>query len=363
MDIIIYGAGQLGKKALEVSRKYRDITVKGFADTYKQGTYEGYPIINIAQDTEKYAGIPIVIAVGGFVETRKEIYYYLRRMGLNNIFYYWNKTFCAGHNFLADECVSLAHKPVNILFYAEMSVIDYCNLNCQGCNHYAPIFPKQRPDIEDRMEDVRKIGKLYAEVIEFGLIGGEPLLNPELAEYIRRTSEILPRTRLQMVTNGLLLPTVEDDTLKCIKEHQVLVVISEYVPTAKMLPKAIQRLQQYGIDYEIRSLNIKKTFYKTLSRTSHSRYPKKCISLGCTNICDGRIARCPTVLYIEKLNQMFDVNFPTDGIYKLKDDDDGGKLDQDLQRRIPLCDYCIDYPFVWAPCGGKPQLEDFVVDE
>ena len=363
MDIILYGAGKIGKRVLERTKEYEGINVIGFADTYKKGEYEGYPIIELQQEIETFAETPVVLTLGGFVETRREVYQHLKKIGIRHIYYYWNKAYCSGDDFLRDECILLEPKSENVLFYAEMSIIDYCNLNCKGCNHYAAIFPKQLPDIETRLDDVRRIKDLYDEVIEFGLIGGEPLLNPEVDLYIERVKELLPNTKLQMVTNGLLIPAISEGVLQCIKEYGVLVVISEYVPTSKMINKITDRLREFEIDYEIRSVDVKKKFYKTLSLKKDSIYPKKCISLGCTNICDGKIARCPTALYINKLNQRFGTDFPSEGVYQLSDYQDGKRLNMDLSKKIPLCDYCIEYVFDWEPCGKNVALEDFVVDE
>lgn len=361
MNIIIYGAGRLGKRVLQITKKYNDIKVIGFADTFQQGTCEGYPILDVCGEASKYSSIPIIIAVGGFVETRKMIYYRLKSVGLHLIYYFWNKTYCAGNDFLRDECISLELNSDNVLFYAEMSVVDYCNLNCKGCNHYAAIFPQELPNIETRLRDVKQLATIYDKVVEFGLIGGEPFLNPDIVSYIEGIRTLLPDTHLQIVSNGLLVLQVSAKILHYLHENNVLLVISEYPPTSIVIDDITKRLKDYGVDYEIRPVENKQKFYKTLSITENSIYPKKCISAGCINVCDGRIARCPTLLYIEKLNQKFATKFPNDGIYNLNDYTDGKNLNSDLMQRVPLCNFCIDYLFDWAPCGANVTLDDFVV--
>ena len=364
MDIILYGAGEQGKVILEKIKRYKDVNIIGFFDTFKTGTHEGLPILNMVENSTKYENTPIVLSsIAGFAQTRKEIYYRLKELGFKHIYYHWNKTFCNGDDFLRDECIGLNPKGDNILFYAEMSIIDSCNLNCKGCNHYAAIFPKRVPDFDARIKDILKLREIYDDVIEFGLIGGEPLLNPDTDLYIKRIKKILPNTKLQMVTNGLLIPTIPEKILQTIRNYGVLLVISEYIPTSKIMDKIEERLRKFKIDYEIRAVDIKKKFYKTLSLTKDSRYPKKCISRGCTNIWEGKIARCPTVLYIEELNRKFGTQFPSEGIYNLSDYTDGKSLNEDLSKKLPLCDYCIEYVFDWEQCGQKVNLEDFVVFE
>ncbi len=362
MDIIIYGAGYYGKKLLSVVKKYQDVNILGFADSNLTGSIGDKNILDIFHNVERYRKLPIVISVASF-EDRYSIYLKLKDAGFEYIYFYLRKEYCYKGKFLENECVSLRDIKNNTLFYAEMSIVDFCNLNCKGCNHYSPIFDKKYPDIEIRMRDIKKISELYDRVIEFGLIGGEPLLNPQIKEYIQQTRQLLPNTEIQMVTNGLLIPNLDHDILKCMSDNKITIAISEYIPTMKIIEKITNTLRNHNIDYVLKPAMFKEKFYKTLSLKSDSNYSKKCISQGCINICDGRIAKCPTVLYIETLNKKFNVNFPTDGIYLLENFEVGEELNKALEKKLPLCEYCIDYQIKWEPCSNDKRLEDFVVVE
>lgn len=361
MDIIIYGAGFSGKKLMQAVDKYEDIDIIGFMDSVKTGYCEGIPVIGFG-DYIKYKNIPVVISVANFMD-KCNIYKRLKNIGFQHIYTYLRKDYCKGHDFFKDECVALNDLSENVLFYAEMSIVDFCNLNCKGCNHYSPIFERQYPDINVRIKDIEKISSLYDDVLEFGLIGGEPLLNPEVKEYIIQARRLLPKTEIQMVTNGLLIPQLDHNILKCICDNKITIAISEYVPTRKIIEKIRETLEKNGIDYVIKPAMFKEKFYKTLSLKKDSIYKKKCISQGCINICDGKIAKCPSVLYIEELNKKFNVRFPEKGIYRLEDFADGKELNDVLDKPIPLCEHCIDYQIQWESCGRVKHLEDFVVIE
>lgn len=360
MDILIYGAGGAGRKLLHTLENYNEIKVAGFIDCVKKDSIENIPVLTLQDIIECYKFMPIVISIANFYEKRK-IYEKLKTLGWENIYSYLRKDYCSKKDFFAGECVSLNQISENSLFYAEMGIIDVCNLNCKGCNHYSPIFEKKYPNVDVRIRDVERIVELYDAIVAFGLIGGEPFLSPDIEEYIKRTRNLLPKTEIEMVTNGLLIPKLDSRILECIKDNNITISISQYVPTLKIIDKIKSRLEEYNIDYVLKSAMSKKKFYKTLSLKKDSIYEKKCISRGCINICDGKIAKCPSVLYIDELNKKFDVEFPNEGIYSLDSFSDGRELNLALEKRIPLCEHCINYQIDWEPCSKEQKLEDFVV--
>ena len=72
------------------------------------------------------------------------------------------------------------------IYYIETDIIDACNLNCAGCSHFAPLAKcRNEVSLEDYTKDVRRIGVLFPFIFIFRILGGEPLLHPQLAEIIQ----------------------------------------------------------------------------------------------------------------------------------------------------------------------------------
>ena len=92
-------------------------------------------------------------------------------------------------------------------------------------------------------------------------MGGEPLLNKDIGEIIIRIRELLPLSNIIIVTNGLLLPKLDVNILKTIKENDVSFDVSEYKPTKKIVPKIISLLNEWDIRYRIKSMK-SDAFYK-----------------------------------------------------------------------------------------------------
>ena len=71
------------------------------------------------------------------------------------------------------------------LSYLEFHVADHCNLNCKYCTHYSPLVEKPVFTDYERFEaDFRQLKKLIIDIGVIRIVGGEPLLNPELGKYI-----------------------------------------------------------------------------------------------------------------------------------------------------------------------------------
>ena len=88
--------------------------------------------------------------------------------------------------------------------YFNVNIVDHCNLNCKYCDHFAPIAEEKYVNINDLKKDFKRISSLV-EINSVGLMGGEPLLHPQLPEILKMSREILKNTRLTIFTNGILL--------------------------------------------------------------------------------------------------------------------------------------------------------------
>lgn len=91
----------------------------------------------------------------------------------------------------------------------EAHVVDHCNLTCAECCSLSPLLPPRVTAPAELARDLALAAAVLAPRV-FKLVGGEPLLHPEIVELARvaRRSGIAPRVSL--TTNGLLLPRMPD---------------------------------------------------------------------------------------------------------------------------------------------------------
>jgi uncharacterized Fe-S cluster-containing radical SAM superfamily protein len=88
--------------------------------------------------------------------------------------------------------------------FVEMMVTQFCNLSCVGCSNYADLKHTGYVRWEDGKREIESwLPRMDIE--DFGIMGGEPLINPELKQWIRGLRELLPNSPIRFSTNGELL--------------------------------------------------------------------------------------------------------------------------------------------------------------
>ncbi|MFA1550223.1 radical SAM protein [Actinomadura chokoriensis] len=86
----------------------------------------------------------------------------------------------------------------------EMHLAHACTLRCTGCAHYADHgLPGVLP-LQDGAAWLTGWGARIRPVT-FSFLGGEPLLNRRVPDFLRLARGLWPRARLRLVSNGLLL--------------------------------------------------------------------------------------------------------------------------------------------------------------
>ncbi len=82
----------------------------------------------------------------------------------------------------------------------EINLADHCNLNCQSCNHFFPIAEQYYLPVEKFEKDMLRIVEQTGGDIErIWLIGGEPLLHPDLVKIIYLTRDFFPFPLLLLI--------------------------------------------------------------------------------------------------------------------------------------------------------------------
>lgn len=211
--IYLYGAGKRGKHALRVLKEHcrNQIRVLGIIDKRKDMDVDGYRVVQ-ADDIElieKDVDVVICIADG---KCALEVFFMLKSKGIENIWWFRGKHIVCVNDFFAEHCINCKDWSLNMIWQMEMHIMDACNLNCRGCTHFSPLFKQELPDFQSRINDVKKIHKKIPCIARFGILGGEPFLNPSIGDYALKIREILPNTDIYIVTNGLLLTKQDDET-------------------------------------------------------------------------------------------------------------------------------------------------------
>jgi MoaA/NifB/PqqE/SkfB family radical SAM enzyme len=169
----------------------------------------------------------------------------------------------SGYNILESGKRLFDRKPLQCSLY----VTDRCNLDCAYCTEYDNSRP--HPSLDDLKKWIRKIRELGT--MRIALVGGEPLVHPNIVELVRYCRELGFATSL--TTNGFLL------TRKLVAE----------------LEDAGLQVMQISVDRMTPSPITKKSFKTVLPKLDYFRDSK--ISLHITGvICADTLPESEAVL-------------------------------------------------------------------
>lgn len=195
--------------------------------------------------------------------------------------------------------------------YLEMHVTHACNLACDGCSHYSNRLTKGMVSLDDAGGWMAK-WEPRVEVLQFGLLGGEPTLHPQLVSFFPLVRSYWPNAKLILKTNGLHLDR-HPDLESTLREVGARVVISQHGRSPEYLARftrALQTVESWrGVPLEINDLTYGWTDrYQTIGKKMlpfAEGHPEKswktCISKYCVTLFRGRLWKCPAIAYLQLL--------------------------------------------------------------
>ena len=118
--------------------------------------------------------------------------------------------------------------------YINLLATNYCNLNCKGCGALMPVYNRSKEKYNMPIETLEKLLTRYNELSHNGVIGvidivgGEPLLHPNIIEFMKVVRKYNPQSTINLITNGLLIPNMTDDFFKVATECRIKLALSIY---------------------------------------------------------------------------------------------------------------------------------------
>lgn len=86
----------------------------------------------------------------------------------------------------------------------EYSLTEHCNISCYACAHASPVLPEKFADLAGFTRDFEALAAAF-HARELRIVGGEPLLHPELLQFLREGRRIGIADAIVVFTNGVLL--------------------------------------------------------------------------------------------------------------------------------------------------------------
>ncbi|GAA5093723.1 radical SAM protein [Nocardia iowensis] len=119
------------------------------------------------------------------------------------------------------------------LLALEINVVTHCNLSCVGCSHSSPAAAEGFADVATVGRDFSALADVV-EPVYVRLVGGEPLLHPELDQIIGAIRSAMPHAIIRLYTNGTRIDKGTSPWLAALDELLVSVYPRAAVPDSTL---------------------------------------------------------------------------------------------------------------------------------
>lgn len=237
----------------------------------------------------------------------------------------------------------------------EVALAEHCDLNCAGCDHFSPLAEPEFADFEETSRDFERLSVLFHGLVrEVHLLGGEPLLHPDLVKFFKIARENFPDAVIDITTNGIKLLTQPEEFWLACKEYNIVIR-----PTKYPIPLKFEEIEQlaadYGVDFHYinNSGVIKTTHLYRLDVEGLQDGNRSFLLCSRANRCiylqHGKLYTCTIAPTVRHFNKHFGTNLkelPEDSI-DIYQATSAQEIMQFLARPIPFCRYCMTDKTRW----------------
>lgn len=371
-QIVIYGSGNVGKYVFENMSKEIQDKVRGWIDN-NRGYYSIFNSRYVWTEDE-YAvdrqEEDIYVCIQNQTTAQERVVSMLNK-GWDNIYALDSNVFSAKLPIMEGEKVNgcaVRHyteiKPE--LPYLECHVTDICNLKCRNCFHFCNLDEyAEHCDLKEFRSSLTALKEKFSNISVLRLMGGEPLLNPELPQYIYVAREIFPRAEIRVVTNGLLILNISEELTKAMNMCCAIFDVTQYPPVVNKAYEVIDFLEQRDIRYQLTAPVTH--FYARLSKeNSNPEQAFRFCPHQCHFLRKGRLYLCTQIPMLYEHKEYFGIEidekeYQENGINLIKSGLSGWDILKRFSKMSSFCRFCSDKKRIEAWEAGKAKEGDWYV--
>lgn len=238
-------------------------------------------------------------------------------VGVSSITYVIRKSIGKINDFFVGTVYPRIAKPLRVkpsLSYLELHLVDHCNLNCKGCGHFSPLADPWFADLEEYSRDMLQLQKLFATVHTIRLMGGEPLLHPEIESFLFSTRDCFPKADIRIVTNGILLHEMPDTFWKACQSCSIGIDVTIYPQMEKKENAFHELADTKGVKIHIeKTVSFHAIYNKKGDSDAETNFHKCRSRWNCPMLREGKIYICDVPALVSYFNKWFGTDIPSTG--------------------------------------------------
>lgn len=186
----------------------------------------------------------------------------------------------------------------------EINIVAHCNLSCRSCSHLSPTFSKYFEAPDNIFDNCSILAKYYRPKY-IKLLGGEPLLHPNLIQVLEAVRNSGISNYIQVMTNGLLLAKMSDEFWQKVDEVYVSVYPEKGIDSED-LKIYEQKAKLHNVSFQCFYFDNFRESYSEIGTTDKNLVQqiystcKLAHTWRCHTVANGYFYKCPRSLFIPK---------------------------------------------------------------
>ncbi|HUY50262.1 MAG TPA: radical SAM protein [Streptosporangiaceae bacterium] len=187
----------------------------------------------------------------------------------------------------------------------EVVVAAHCNLRCRACAYLSPVMPPMTVPPTQIERDLSALAR-YFHASEARVLGGEPLLHPELVSVLKAIRASGVSDTIRIVTNGLLLARMPAGFWQLADEVSVSVYPGRH-PGEDVIAVAARMAEKHGVRLRMKCFRYFRESYSELGTRNAplvERIYRTCQMANvwrCNTVLTGHLYRCPQSAFLASI--------------------------------------------------------------
>lgn len=254
------------------------------------------------------------------------------------------------------------------IWQMDIHIVDHCNMTCRACGHFSNLVDAEVIYSAGSIEkSLSHLSGILPNIPNLSILGGEPLLHPELDRVLEITRECYPYAQINLATNGILVRKMPDSVCRALKDKKIKLILSIYPSLYDRIDEFIKFLREEGLAFSVNKCG---AFERRL--LPRPVFEKERMFAHCGHdMClrGSRVGYCVNALFTDYYNKRFGGGLlPEDKGVDVFDHSCGKSFLEALHRPLELCRRCVacdagkQYFRDWKLAADSPRAEDWFID-
>lgn len=238
----------------------------------------------------------------------------------------------------------------------EMHIVDHCNLNCAGCNHFCSLAEPFYISIESFTDQLKLVKEKIPSLKWLMLLGGEPTLHPQLLDLCIIARKLFPDITIEILSNGKDLSRVIDKRFEFDKLNILFTFATYNIEYNDQDLKQMCELKNNNKSWSRESFTQTLVDINGTQDMADSFFNQCHHQLPCFTLQDYKIFECPFAAHIRHFNKKFNTDIPLikDSDYLDLKEITLDKLEYFAYQPKNICKYCKPGEnWVWHLSNGS----------